>query len=245
MSLFKRFASDSSANFAIMFAICIVPVFGAAGLAVDYSRMYSARGQLQQAADAAVLGAVNEAQSQIAQGKKQKAAMALGEVLGRALFASNVEPIADTVSGMNFKVAVTASNGTIRGDGKVNGTIQGTLSKAIGIKTAPLSVTAKAEAGLAKYLQVHFLVDTSMSMGIGATPRDQEMVTNRTGCAIACHTENTHKNYYNSLPEVRAIGATLRIDVVKDAVAGMITGSRPWASAATACSLPCTLFPTR
>jgi Flp pilus assembly protein TadG len=222
MSLLKRFTFDKSGNFAIIFAICIVPIFGAAGLAVDYSRIYSARSHLQQAADAAVLAAVNEAQAKIADGRNQNASMKLGEVLGRALFASNVEPISDYVSSIEFKVDVAARNGVISGDGAVSGVIAGTLARAIGIKTAALSVTAKAEAGLAKYLEIHFLVDTSASMGVGATTSDQQIMANVNGCAIACHTVNPHWNFPNSLPSARAAGATLRIDVVRDAIGLMV-----------------------
>jgi Flp pilus assembly protein TadG len=222
MSLLKRFAGDEAGNFVILFAVCLVPIFGAAGLAMDYSRMYNARAQLQQAADAAVLAAINEAQARMADGRSTQSAMNSGEVVGRAMFSSNIEPMAGEISSIAFKVDLTNRNGILNGDGTASGVIAGTLSKAIGVDSAALSVTSKAQAGLAKYLEVHFFVDTSASMGVGATAADQQIMANVNGCAIACHTEKPHWNFPNSLPTARAAGATVRIDVVRDAIGQMV-----------------------
>ena len=37
MSIFKRFRDDQRGNFALMFALALVPLFGAVGAAVDYT----------------------------------------------------------------------------------------------------------------------------------------------------------------------------------------------------------------
>jgi hypothetical protein len=52
-----RFRRDSGGNFAIIFALALVPVMGIAGMAMDYSRMAAASEKLQTATDAAAIAA--------------------------------------------------------------------------------------------------------------------------------------------------------------------------------------------
>ena len=51
------FLADRRGNFAVIFALCLVPVMALVGAAVDYSRMVAAQGELQDAADAGALAA--------------------------------------------------------------------------------------------------------------------------------------------------------------------------------------------
>ena len=55
MTLFKRFRDDQRGNFALMFALALVPLFGAVGAAIDYSRVSDVRSRLADALDAGVL----------------------------------------------------------------------------------------------------------------------------------------------------------------------------------------------
>ena len=55
-----RFIRDRSGNFGILAALMLVPVIGAAGLALDYTNALSIKGRIQGAADAAALAAVAE-----------------------------------------------------------------------------------------------------------------------------------------------------------------------------------------
>src|SRR3954469_5097830 len=50
-----RFGSNCCGNVAIMFALAIIPIFGAVGAAVDYSRASSARTAMQAALDSTAL----------------------------------------------------------------------------------------------------------------------------------------------------------------------------------------------
>lgn len=57
----QRFASDRKGTVAMIFTFALLPIVGAVGLAVDYSRAISVRGQLQAAVDgAAMAGAVSK-----------------------------------------------------------------------------------------------------------------------------------------------------------------------------------------
>lgn len=53
------FVRDERGSSAIMFALLAVPIFGVAGAAIDFARGWSARSELQVAADAAALAAAS------------------------------------------------------------------------------------------------------------------------------------------------------------------------------------------
>jgi Flp pilus assembly protein TadG len=55
MSLFHRFARAERGNVAMMFALAMIPVIGAVGAAVDYSRVAQVQARLTDSLDAAVL----------------------------------------------------------------------------------------------------------------------------------------------------------------------------------------------
>jgi len=64
-NLITRFTADRGGQVALIFALALVPIIGAAGVAVDYSRANSVRSQLQAALDAAVLaGAADQTSNQ-------------------------------------------------------------------------------------------------------------------------------------------------------------------------------------
>ncbi len=56
--IFKSALRDKSGGFAVPFAVCSVVLVGAAGLAVDYSRITLTRSNLQESLDAAVLAGI-------------------------------------------------------------------------------------------------------------------------------------------------------------------------------------------
>lgn len=53
----RHFLADQRGNFAIIFAICLLPIMALAGAAVDYSRIRAVESRLQDAADAGALAA--------------------------------------------------------------------------------------------------------------------------------------------------------------------------------------------
>src|SRR3954469_4010739 len=57
----RAFRVDRSGNVALIFALALIPVFGAVGVAVDYSRANAARTAMQAALDAAALMVSKEA----------------------------------------------------------------------------------------------------------------------------------------------------------------------------------------
>ncbi|MGP1665069.1 MAG: hypothetical protein ACTS5I_03960, partial [Rhodanobacter sp.] len=89
-----------------------------------------------------------------------------------------------------------------------------------GRDTVLISNQARAAVTLRSYININILVDTSQSMGIGATDRDQQLVAQATGCAFACHINQTRGN--SSYDSARRNGANMRIDVARTAVVSAI-----------------------
>ena len=63
-------SADDHGNVAMMLAIAAIPVLGAAGAAIDYSRAIQARGELQRAVDAAALAAAKMSDASVGERKK-------------------------------------------------------------------------------------------------------------------------------------------------------------------------------
>ena len=99
------FRADRRGNVAIIFAIAIIPVFGAVGAAVDYSRANSARTAMQSALDVTALMVSKEALD-LQSGQIQKKA--------RAYFSSqfnhaDVKQLATTFTLVNNGPGITPS----------------------------------------------------------------------------------------------------------------------------------------
>jgi Flp pilus assembly protein TadG len=68
--------SAQSGNVMVTFALALIPIMGAVGGAVDYSRASSARAAIQAALDSAALGTIQTASTQTP-GQIQSTALAL------------------------------------------------------------------------------------------------------------------------------------------------------------------------
>ena len=56
----KKFASYRSGQFAIIFSLCLIPVFAGVGMAVDYTYLVQSKTRLHDATDAAALFAARQ-----------------------------------------------------------------------------------------------------------------------------------------------------------------------------------------
>ena len=57
MAIFRRFAKAESGAAAVTFAIAVIPMMAAAGVAIDFGRYYAGQTQLQAALDDGTLAA--------------------------------------------------------------------------------------------------------------------------------------------------------------------------------------------
>lgn len=147
-SLPRKFGADASGAVAIVFALSVIPMLVAAGVAIDYSRALSVKSELQKAADAGVLAArssMGDAQS-AAKLRATGVVKANENVLHNAVVA---EPIVNLEDG-SAKVTLRADMPT-------------TLTKLLGINTLPIEVTAKAMAG-SQALEIALVLDNTGSM---------------------------------------------------------------------------------
>ncbi len=83
----RRFKRDTSGNLSVIFALGLIPLVGAIGAAVDYSKAAQLKSSLQQRLDAAVLAGIKESGStqQIAKATSYFQAQAPAETVGIAL----------------------------------------------------------------------------------------------------------------------------------------------------------------
>lgn len=222
----RSFFKNTSGNFGILAALMMVPVIGAAGLALDYSNALTVKTRIQGAADAAALAAV--AESSI--GVKQAMAMS-GD--GEVPFAAD-EAIkffkAQNEGDTDFKLdevsaKIIKKNGRLYSIVDYKVTVPTTLSKVMGQNLIQVAGQAVVEYQTEIYRDFFLLLDNTPSMGVGATPSDVDtMVANTSDkCAFACHIvkngKEDKKSYYNL---AKTLGVTTRINVVAQATAALM-----------------------
>jgi Flp pilus assembly protein TadG len=200
------------------FALALVPIMGAVGAAVDYSRASNIRTQLHAAADAAAVGAVAKSSPAMAAAATmtQDGPIAAGETDALKIFNSQVTGKSSLYSNLSVTAVVkkTSANvtSTVQFTANVPTLILGVFSKG----TISISGESKAANGLSAYIDFYLLLDNTPSMGVAATPADINTMVNNTPdqCAFACHDLADPNNYYN---KAKKLGVQLRIDVVRQA----------------------------
>ena len=136
----RRFLNCTRGNFAIAFAVAIVPVLGAAGMAVDYSRALNMQTFLQAQTDGAALAAVRVKAGEDDGRHVDYLKVATSQRFGSGSIQSlNVE--ADWVTPVDYRITVT-------GDVPVSilGAVPGFPS------SVPLKVSATARLGEPRYI---------------------------------------------------------------------------------------------
>ena len=249
MRLLRQFAPlrrDKRGNVAMLTALLAVPLIGMAGLAVDMGGAASARASLDAAADSAALLATTVASNLYLAGQASPTAAAQTAAIQRfnaqAATVGNVTTGASCgsacVSGIpSLKVAVTQSGAQFTSTVSYSGGYQTAFGPVVGINLINIGGTAKSSLSVNPYVDIQVLMDVSASMLIAATAADiasmQTLTTNfkaskgevvpdnaGAACAFACHWNTTGNDY---LALAQKSGVTLRIDVLRSAVANMIT----------------------
>lgn len=216
------FVRSRDGVFPVLFAITIVPILGLVGMSVDYAGARVSRAQLQSAADAAVLEAVTTAEKQeTAAGNDADfkrtddgyAPIARGRALFTALVGENT-----SFADVKITIEVSREGDIFRAKGGYVAEYKTRMpnpitSSGINIEGVAQSTTMVSGSG---HMEIYTLLDTSGSMGIGATKADIDRLKNEMGCAFSCHGE-------------KPAGVQLRIDVMRDAVRDMInTAEAEW-----------------
>lgn len=223
----RNFWKEKSGNFGILTALMIVPIFGAAGVALDVTQAMAVKEDLQQAADAAVLSSVAKMSPYVAAARKKSGDGVIeipndeamnffkSDAVGRDDF--EVESVGVTVEkvGNSVQAAVT-----------FKATVNTTLTRVLGKTFVTVGGKATAIYETEAYSDFYLLLDNTPSMGVGATPADVKTMMDNTKdkCAFACHVVSEDgvddKNSYYHL--AKKLGVTTRINVVAQATAALM-----------------------
>ncbi|NKL32266.1 hypothetical protein GFL49_00115 [Rhizobium leguminosarum bv. viciae] len=211
------FISDRSGNFGIMTALLVVPLFGAAGMAVDFAHALSLRTQLYAAADAAAVGAISEKSAAVVAAMKMSGdgTISLGEDDARNIFTSQMSGELTGVH-VDLGIDVTKTANRVNSLVSFSATMPTTFMRILGRDTVTISGTATAEYQTATFMDFYILLDNTPSMGVGATANDVATMEKNTSdtCAFACHETENKNNYYKL---AKKLGVSMRIDVVRQA----------------------------
>jgi Flp pilus assembly protein TadG len=207
------FLEDRRGGVAVLFAVAFVPLLLMTAGAIDYAQATKRRSLLQAAADSAVLAGVQRARADINGGVSQWNSD--GVAAAQNIFFAD----AKSVPGASVSpptIGIALNGGLITGTLSFSVKAPTSMLGMIGLPTITLGGAATATLSVKQYTDVHIVIDVSDSMGIGATVADQQTLFHAIGCQLACHYQS------NTLPAARASGATLRIDVVKTAIAASL-----------------------
>ncbi len=150
--LASRFADDKSGAVALMFAFAVIPLILAAGAAVDFHRVGSAKAEVQAALDASALAAA-AAKPGTTETDRRRAAL--------DTFEANLQGgLASKLAGM-ANVDFSDGNVTVSYDGK----LPTLLLRAAGFLKNEFSATSTATINLPARAEIAMVLDYSSSMG--------------------------------------------------------------------------------
>ncbi|NTJ41611.1 hypothetical protein G6L28_03230 [Agrobacterium larrymoorei] len=222
----RHFLKDKAGNFGVLSALLMVPLFGAAGVALDISQAMAVKADLQNAADAAVLSAVAKASPQVEAARKMsgdgKIELPDGEAMN--FFGSDATGRED-YDVENVAVSVEKKGNVVQAAVEFKATVKTSLTQLLGKEFVTVSGKATAKYETEMFSDFYLLLDNTPSMGVGATPADVEKLVANTSdkCAFACHIVKdgvADKNSYYF--KAKSLGVTTRINVVAQATASLM-----------------------
>jgi Flp pilus assembly protein TadG len=214
--LLERYARDTRANFAIVFALSLIPVTFMTGMAMDYSSAAKKKVQLDAAADAAALSALTPAMMASTDAAAITAAQNIFNAKATSLGGLTYDPknLTVTITDQGLNRSVTVS---------YNALSQNAFFGILHQSTWPINGTATAASRVLPNIDFYLLLDNSPSMAVAATTAGiNTMVANTPDkCAFACHESDTSPNDYYGL--ARKLGVTLRMDMLAQATQNLIS----------------------
>lgn len=210
---------NKDGNVAIITAIALPSVIMFSFGAIDYGIAVQAQQELNAAATAAALAGVNEAHMAFTS-RENVNLEELVEVTTRNVFDSRLSSLTGTqIDSYDIKSKVINNVFTV--EVKYKARVKSHIASVVGYDYFPVSDTSRARAAARSYINFNFVFDVSGSMGVGATPADQERLHNAIGCAFACHINRPRGT--SPYDTAVRIGAKTRIDVAREAADGAFT----------------------
>lgn len=221
----QRFLSSTSGNVSTMFAVSMTFLMTVIGAGIDYGRVQQQKSKADGLADTAVIAAVAAAVD--ADKAKKSNVAVIAEKAGVDAWLANAKVANFDVEGAP-EVEVTAGDdphewtATVRFEEDYSTHFMSLF----GQDMFPVHAFAEATSSFGEvkeFWDVHFAVDVSASMGIGATQSDINVMTadsQMMKCSFACHYSTSNND---TMQVARNKGYKIRIDVVKDAINSVTT----------------------
>ena len=217
---------DKIGNFSIVTAAILPLLLGFAGMSVDFTSAAMARNNLQNAADAAAVGAVAERSPAVLEAMTMAADgdVDLGKTDALKLFHGQIKSTEGVqIVSVSAKIVKTGNN--LKAVITYVARIPTSILQVIGKSYIEVSGTAEAAYDTQIFRDFYLLLDNTPSMGVAATPADVDKMVQKTSdkCAFACHINNdgveNSSDYYHL---AKKLGVTIRIDVVAKATAALM-----------------------
>lgn len=207
---------DRSGNFGIMTALLMVPLIGAAGLAIDVGFALEQRQMLMNAADAAAVGALAEKSSGVAQAltMPNDGEISLGSSDAERLFAAQLPT--EIISRIGtVDIDIRRQGNELYSELTFSAAVPTSFLRILGKDSVTVSGTANATYQTNAFVDFYMLLDNTPSMGLAATEAGIALMEKRADCAFACHaTADPDQNTYQIAKD---LGVEMRIDVVREA----------------------------
>jgi Flp pilus assembly protein TadG len=255
------FRRDRRGLVALMFAVMALPVIGLVGIAVEYHNLTRVWSRLNLAADSAAMAAATTANKAANAGSSAGDAQAAGVQAGMQYWTAQTQSLGlSSLTLQNNSVTVDPSNG-YKATVQYTAQVPTTFGAMFGIKSMRVGNTSQVVMGSGSGAkQLYFLLDTSESMGIAATPDAMNALLAATlaspvnytvapytyetnavgyaGCQLACHFNNPNYTNQPQGPDFYSLAKynniQLRIEVLKQTVVSALTQLKSTAPASSA-----------
>jgi Flp pilus assembly protein TadG len=210
-----RFRRNAQGNVALTFALLLIPLLAAVGVAIDYTVASRQRAVIQSSLDAAMLAGAVAGKASLDAGASTSTALAAAKVAAENSFKSNIGTGVSATLSADFKMTGLSISGT----GSASAAIGTTFMAIFGFKTTAVAATSQATASAQPYLNVYLLIDISASMLLPSTSAGITQMINGQGCALACHdkTDGTDSYSWALSKKIR-----LRYQVVNEGIQNLL-----------------------
>lgn len=212
-SFFSRLARDRRGNVLILFAIALVPMLLATGMAVDYARAARLRTKLNAVADSAALSAVTQTTMDRSPADAQTIALAMFDQQASPLGGLVPAQTRRTITVADSNVSAGTSSTTRIAEVRYSADVVNMFAGILGHAVVTISGVAQATAAAASDTDFYMMLDSSPSMELPATTAGIAKMKSLTpsqgdnrGCAFACHQSDRNDKHIAANPINSATG---------------------------------------
>ena len=191
---------DEHGNVAITFALSLIPLILAIGMAVDVTGVIATRSQFQQALDAATLAALAESTPD---DKRSEVA--------DIAFKASLPPELSAMS-PKFTIDITSNKASRSAVASFTATAPLAFAGILGVDALDIGGSTTAGIEVGGSMDIALWLDASASMGVAATEAGRDKLRSMVGCAFACHMGGKP----TSMDKAHAAGVKLRIDLMRE-----------------------------